>query len=71
MEYRTPAQLGFLKPAYQIAELSAVLPIGRSQIYKEIAAGRLKAFKVGGRSAVLAVDAADYLLAAARGGEVA
>ncbi len=71
MEHQTPAELGFLKPAYTIGELTSVLPCGRSRIYEEIKAGRLRAIKVGGRSVVMAMDAAAYLLRCSRESEAA
>ena len=42
------------KLAYSIAELTTLLGLGRSTLYCEVKAGRLKLSKVGGRSIILA-----------------
>jgi hypothetical protein len=49
------------KYAYRIDELGDVLPLGRTKAWEEIAAGRLKARKIGRRTVVLAKDLRDYL----------
>jgi excisionase family DNA binding protein len=41
------------KLAYSIGELAAYGPVGRSTIYNAIAAGRLRARKIGRRTIVL------------------
>lgn len=51
------------KLAYRINEVALALGIGRSSIYKEIAAGRLKAIKVAGRRLILKSDLEEYLAA--------
>lgn len=50
------------KIAYSVAEACAVSSLGRSTIYSLIAAGRLKARRVGGRRIVMA-DSLHALLA--------
>ena len=47
--------------AYDIDKLAAVGGPGRSLAYSEIAAGRLRAIKVGRRTKILARDLRDYL----------
>ena len=49
------------KLAYSLAELTDLLGLGRSTLYKEVKAGRLTLSKIGTRSIVLADDLADYL----------
>jgi excisionase family DNA binding protein len=44
------------KLAYSIGELAACGPVGRSTIYNAIAAGRLRARKIGRRTIVLDED---------------
>jgi hypothetical protein len=46
--------------AYSIADCTKRGPVGRSTIYKEIAAGRLKARKVGRRTIILVEDWQSY-----------
>lgn len=52
--------VGTAKAAYTIAEFGASHGIGKSLIYEEIAAGRLKTRKVGRRTIILAQDAAAW-----------
>ncbi len=47
--------------AYPIADLPAVVGVGRSFLYEQIKAGKLKATKVGRRTAVLDEDARAWL----------
>jgi Helix-turn-helix domain len=49
------------KLAYQVDELNEILPLGRTKAWEEIAAGRLRARKIGRRTVVLAEDLRDYL----------
>lgn len=46
-----------LKPAYTIPEFCRDFAIGRSRAYDEIAAGRLKAFKIGASTRIAGEDA--------------
>jgi hypothetical protein len=46
----------FSKLAYSIRELAKNGPIGRSSIYNQIAAGRLRARKIGRRTVILDED---------------
>jgi excisionase family DNA binding protein len=50
------------KLAYSIAELPELISLGRSQIYEEIRAGRLRTVKSGRRTLVLAEDLRSWLL---------
>jgi excisionase family DNA binding protein len=50
------------KLAYSIAELPDLISLGRSQIYEEIRAGRLRTVKSGRRTLVLAEDLRSWLL---------
>jgi excisionase family DNA binding protein len=47
--------------AYPIDEFAGALGIGRSKLYAEIRAGRLKAKKLGSRTLIKASDAHAYL----------
>jgi len=49
------------KLAYGFSELPARLSLGRSTLYEEVKAGRLKLTKVGKRSIVLADDLSEFL----------
>ena len=49
------------KLAYGIDNALAVVPIGRSLLYEEIKAGKLKTFKVGSRTLIAAEDLAAWL----------
>ena len=51
------------KLAYTIAEFCAATGLGRSSTYEEIAAGRLRAIKAGGRRLILKQDAEEWLYA--------
>jgi excisionase family DNA binding protein len=55
------------KLAYSIAELPAVVSLGRSHIYEEIRAGRLRTVKAGRRTLVLAEDLHAWLISLGRG----
>jgi excisionase family DNA binding protein len=50
------------KLAYSIAELPELISLGRSQIYEEIRAGRLRTVNSGRRTLVLAEDLRSWLL---------
>jgi len=50
------------KLAYSIAELPELVSLGRSHIYEEIRAGRLRTIKAGRRTLVLAEDLRQWLL---------
>ena len=47
--------------AFSIADLVKRLPVGRSTIYEEIRAGRLRAVKLGSRTLVLDHDLSAWL----------
>lgn len=49
------------KLAYTIAEVVKLTPLSRSGVYREIAEGRLKAKRVGSKTAILTKDLTDYL----------
>jgi excisionase family DNA binding protein len=49
------------KFAYSIAELPALVSLGRSHIYEEIRAGKLRTVKAGRRTLVLAEDLRAWL----------
>ena len=55
-------QATYGKLAYSIAELPELISLGRSQIYEEIRAGRLRTVKSGHRTLVLAEDLRSWLL---------
>jgi len=57
------------KLAYSIAELPAIVSLGRSHIYEEIKAGRLRTVKAGRRTLVLADDLQTWLLSLANAAE--
>jgi hypothetical protein len=46
-----------VRPAYRIAEFCKAFGIGRAQAYLEIAAGRLRVYKVGKLTMVAGEDA--------------
>ncbi len=51
-----------VKPlAYGIAEALKVVPIGRSFLYEEIKAGRLRTFRIGKRRVIAFADLQDWL----------
>jgi excisionase family DNA binding protein len=52
METRMQADAKKDKLAYGINDVLDVVPVGRSFIYEEIRAGRLKAFKIGKRTLI-------------------
>jgi excisionase family DNA binding protein len=54
------------KLAYSIAELPGIVSLGRSHIYQEIRAGRLRTVKAGRRTLVLADDLRAWLLSMAQ-----
>ncbi len=49
--------------AYSIAQLAGVIPIGRTMIYEEIRAGRLRKAKIGRRTVILADEVERWLSA--------
>lgn len=52
---------GEARLAYSVDELTSASCLGRSKIYEEIAAGRLKVRKVGKRTLILHGDALAWL----------
>jgi excisionase family DNA binding protein len=56
------------KLAYRIDQAAEASGLGRSKLYEEIALGRLRAFKAGGRRLIWHEDLVAYLLAC-RGGD--
>jgi hypothetical protein len=51
------------KPGYSIGEVLDLVPIGRSKLYEEIGAQRLRITKCGRRTMILAPDLARWLTA--------
>jgi excisionase family DNA binding protein len=49
------------KKAYNIKEFCKCFSIGRSKIYAEIKAGRLRAIKIGRRTLITLADAEEWL----------
>lgn len=49
------------KLAYAIPELAAAVGVGRTKIYEEIKAGRLRVTKCGGRTIITASQAQAWL----------
>jgi excisionase family DNA binding protein len=47
--------------AYRIDDLAEALGVSRTKLYSEIAAGKLRAVKLGSRTLVTTRDANDYL----------
>ncbi|EPY03230.1 helix-turn-helix domain-containing protein [Magnetospirillum fulvum] len=47
--------------AYSIRDALAAVGIGRSSLYSEIGAGRLKTFKIGSRTLIAAEDLESWL----------
>jgi hypothetical protein len=46
-----------IKPSYRIPEFCAAFGVGRTRAYEEIAAGRLRAFKIGRATLIAGEDA--------------
>lgn len=44
------------KPIYSLAEVRALVGVGRTTLHKAIRDGQLRAIKIGGRTLVLAED---------------
>lgn len=62
-ERRDNARAGFTGDvAYSIEEACDILNIGKTMIYKELRAGRLKARRCGARRLILASELNRYLL---------
>jgi len=61
MENSTTDKAGVPKVAYSIRELVELGPPGRTRIYEELKAGRLKAKKNGKRTIILHDDYMEYL----------
>ena len=59
------------KLAYSIPEFLAAVPIGRTKLYEELKAGRLRAVKVGKRTLILITEAERWLATLAGPGEAA
>lgn len=49
------------KPAYDLSEIPRIVPVGRTTLYSEIRAGRLKVQKIGRRTVCLASSLAEWL----------
>jgi hypothetical protein len=56
-----PERLSGDRLAYPIDDLADAIGIGRSKLYAEIRAGRLKAKKLGSRTIITTPAARDYL----------
>ena len=59
------------KLAHSIPEFLAAVPIGRTKLYEELEAGRLRAVKVGRRTLIPSTEAERWLAELAGPGEVA
>ena len=59
------------KLALSIPEFLAAVPIGRTKLYEELKAGRLRAVKVGKRTLILITDAERWLATLAGRSEAA
>lgn len=57
-----PSAYNITKIAYSVNELREVVPLGRTRIYELVAAGLLKATKVGRRTMFLAPDVVALLI---------
>ena len=55
------------KLAYQIPEAVVATGLSRSTLYEEIQAGRLRAFKVGGRRLILCAELQSFLMRCVNG----
>ena len=49
------------KIGFAIAEVVELLPLGRTRLYEEIAAGRLRAHKLGRRTIIFPEDLDDFV----------
>lgn len=56
MTHASPA-----KAAYSIAELCQIIGLGKTTVYSEISAGRIKTLKAGRRTLVPATEVAAFL----------
>ena len=59
-------RLAMERLAYSPAEAAEVIGISRAGVYNELAAGRLRARKLGGRTLILAAELEDYVAALPR-----
>lgn len=59
----SPEEFGLHKAAYGVSELLEIMPFGRTALYAEVRAGRLKATKLGKKTLFLAPDIAAFLSA--------
>ena len=59
------------KLAYSVPEFLAAVPIGRTKLYEELKAGRLRAVKVGKRTLIPITEAERWLATLAGPGEAA
>ena len=59
MPHATQSQTSLVsvQPTYTIQQFSSAFGIGRSKAYLEISSGRLRTFKVGGRTLIAGEDA--------------
>jgi hypothetical protein len=58
---RIPTTLAPLKQAYSVGTFCLAFDIGRSKVFEEINAGRLKAHKAGARTLIAHEDAVAWL----------
>ena len=58
---RFSATLALLKPAYSVENFCLAFDIGRSKVFEEISAGRLKAHKAGTRTIIALEDGIAWL----------
>jgi hypothetical protein len=56
-DHVSPSRSVQVRPAYTIQQFGAPFGIGRSKTYFEISSGRLRTFKVGGRTLIAGEDA--------------
>ena len=68
---RTPDKSAAVRLARSVDEFSGATGIGRTKLWAEIAAGKLKARKVGTRTLILDEDGHEYLTSLPECGEAA
>lgn len=56
-----PNEYSNQRMAYGINDALAVVPVGRSLLYEEIKAGKLKTFKIGSRTLIASGDLSAWL----------